>query len=97
MIRHLVLFKLNEGIAKDDPRVLAAHEAFVGLDRKVPELLEWQHGFNFSPRDIAHDYALSSLFADEAGLEAYATHPDHVAAGALWRAISTLSVVDFVV
>ncbi|GAB2687695.1 Dabb family protein [Kitasatospora kifunensis] len=95
MIRHLVLFKLNEGITKDDERALAAAKGFEGLDQQIPELLEWQHGWNVSPRDVAYDYAINSLVADQAALQAYATHPEHVAAAQLWRAIATLVVADF--
>ncbi|MGF1428808.1 Dabb family protein [Kitasatospora sp. LaBMicrA B282] len=95
MIRHLVMFKLNEGIAKDDPRALAAAKAFDGLEEQIPELLEWQHGFNVSPRDVAYDYAINSLVADQDALQVYATHPAHVAAAQLWRAIATLVVADF--
>ncbi|WP_035847448.1 Dabb family protein [Kitasatospora azatica] len=95
MIRHLVLFKLNEGISKDDERALAAHKAFEGLDQQIPELLEWQHGWNVSPREVAYDYALNSLVADQNALQAYATHPDHVAAAHQWREIATLVVADF--
>ncbi|MCC9309438.1 Dabb family protein [Kitasatospora sp. RB6PN24] len=95
MIRHLVLFKLNEGVAKDDPRAQAAAAGFDGLDRQIPELLEWQCGWNVSPRDVAYDYALNSLFADQDALKAYATHPAHVAVAEQWRAIATLVVADF--
>jgi hypothetical protein len=95
VIRHLVLFKLNEGITKDDERALAAAKGFEGLDQQIPELLEWQHGWNVSPRDVAYDYAINSLVADQAALQAYATHPEHVAAAQLWRAIATLVVADF--
>ncbi|MGQ4426866.1 Dabb family protein, partial [Streptomyces violaceoruber] len=31
MIRHLVLFKLNDGVGRDEPRVLAGVEAFRAL------------------------------------------------------------------
>ncbi|MFI9269728.1 Dabb family protein [Kitasatospora sp. NPDC052896] len=95
MIRHLVLFKLNDGIAKDDERALAAAEGFEGLDQQIPELLEWQTGWNISPREVAYDYAINSLVADQDALQAYATHPAHVAAAARWREIATLVVADF--
>ena len=95
MIRHLVLFKLNEGIGKDDPRAIAAAKGFEGLDQQIPELLEWQIGWNISPRDVAYDFALNSLVADAAALEAYATHPAHVVVAKQWREIATLVVADF--
>ena len=95
MIRHLVLFKLHEGITKDDPRALAAAEGFVGLDKEIPALLEWQVGWNVSPRDVAYDFAINSLVADEEALQAYATHPAHVAAAKRILEIATLVVADF--
>ena len=38
MIRHLVLFKLNEGVERDEPRVAAGARAFAGLGELVPDL-----------------------------------------------------------
>ena len=35
MIRHLVLFKLDEGVERDDPRVLEGVDAFRSLDGKI--------------------------------------------------------------
>ena len=38
MIRHLVLFKLNDGVKRDDPQVVAGVKAFQELSGKIPEL-----------------------------------------------------------
>jgi hypothetical protein len=95
VIRHLVLFKLNDGVSKDDPRAQAAAAGFDGLDQQIPELLELQHGFNISPREIAYDFAINTLFADQAALKVYAEHPAHVAVATQWQAIATLVVADF--
>ncbi len=95
MIRHLVLFKLNEGIGKDDERAVAAAKGFEGLDLLIPELLEWQHGWNVSPREVAYDFAINSLVADQDALAVYATHPAHVEVALQWREIATLVVADF--
>ncbi|MFC5908147.1 Dabb family protein [Streptacidiphilus monticola] len=95
MIRHLVLFKLNEGVAKDDPRALEGAAMFEALGGKIEQLREWQCGWNVSPRDNAYDFAINSLVEDEAGLTGYATHPDHLAAVDHWRSIATWVIADF--
>ncbi|MFB7667466.1 Dabb family protein [Kitasatospora sp. NPDC056138] len=94
MIRHLVLFKLNDGVSKDDERVLAGAKAFEGLGTLIPELREWQCGWNITERDIAFDYAINSLVADHDALQAYLTHEAHQAAAALWREFATWVIAD---
>ncbi|MEU9332939.1 Dabb family protein [Streptomyces sp. NPDC048290] len=95
MIRHLVLFKLNEGVSPDDPRVAAAVASFDGLDDRIEELREWELGRNISDRPIAYDFAINSVVEDPAALRRYLEHPDHQAGVALWRAVATWVVADF--
>ena len=95
MIRHLVLFKLNEGVAKDEQRVLAGAKAFEELGALIPELREWECGWNTTERDIAYDYAINSLVEDREALQSYLTHPEHVAAAQLWREFATWVIADF--
>jgi hypothetical protein len=95
MIRHLVLFKLNDGVAKDDPRVVAGVDAFNELGKLVPELREWQCGWNVTDRDIAYDFAINSLVDDGAALQAYLTHPAHQAGVGLWKQFATWIIADF--
>lgn len=94
MIRHLVLFKLNEGVARDEPRVEAGAKAFEALDGVVPELLTWQCGWNITDRDIAYDYALVCDVADRDALARYLAHPDHQAAVVQWRTFATWVIAD---
>ncbi|MER7849392.1 Dabb family protein [Kitasatospora sp. NPDC096077] len=94
MIRHLVLFKLNEGVAKDEPRVLAGAKAFAELGSLIPELREWESGWNTTERDIAYDYAINSLVEDGTALQAYLTHPAHQAAAGQWREFATWVIAD---
>ncbi|MEE1828445.1 Dabb family protein [Streptomyces sp. BE20] len=94
MIRHLVLFKLNEGVSKDDGRALAGAKAFEELGPVVPELREWECGWNTTERDIAHDYAINSLVEDREALQAYLTHPAHQAAAGQWREFATWVIAD---
>ena len=94
MIRHLVLFKLNDGVAKDEPRVLAGVDAFEGLGKQIDELREWQCGWNLTVRDIAYDYAINSLVDDAEALQTYLAHPAHQAGVALWREFATWVIAD---
>ncbi|GAA0386920.1 Dabb family protein [Streptomyces luteireticuli] len=95
MIRHLVLFKLNEGVDRDDPRVLAGVEAFERLDGAVPELRFWECAWNISDRPIAYDFAVNSAVEDAEALQRYLDHPAHRAAAAQWREFATWVIADY--
>ena len=94
MIRHLVLFKLNDGVAKDEPRVVAGVEAFEALGKQIDVLREWECGWNVTVRDIAYDFAINSLVDDDEALQTYIAHPAHQAGVALWREFATWVIAD---
>ncbi|MGP3924605.1 Dabb family protein [Streptomyces sp. 8N616] len=95
MIRHLVLFKLNEGVGRDDPRVAAGVKAFQELGGLIPELEFWECAWNISERPIAYDFAINSAVADRAALQRYLEHPAHQAGVAQWREFATWVVADY--
>ncbi|ANW19146.1 Dabb family protein [Streptomyces clavuligerus] len=95
MIRHLVLFKLNEGVARDEPRVAAGVRAFEELGGLVPELEFWECAWNITDRDIAYDFAINSAVADHAALTRYLQHPAHQAAADRWREFATWVIADY--
>ncbi|WP_255949311.1 Dabb family protein [Streptomyces odontomachi] len=95
MIRHLVLFKLNDGVTRDDPRVVAGAAAFQALGDLVPEVTFWECGWNVSDRPIAYDFAINSAVEDTAALQRYLAHPDHQAGVALWREFATWVIADY--
>ncbi|MFF3875618.1 Dabb family protein [Streptomyces sp. NPDC001978] len=95
MIRHLVLFKLNEGVERDDPRVVAGDEAFKALGGQIEELCFWECGWNVSDRPIAYDYAINSAVDDTDALKLYIEHPAHQAGTALWREFATWVIADY--
>ncbi len=64
MIRHLVLFKLNDGVGRDEPRVVAGAKAFRELADQIPELEFWECAWNITDRPIAYDFAVNSAVAD---------------------------------
>ncbi|MFI6285551.1 Dabb family protein [Streptomyces sp. NPDC051018] len=95
MIRHLVLFKLNEGVARDEPRVAAGAKAFEELGALVPELEFWECAWNITERPIAYDFAINSAVADPGALKRYLEHPAHQAAAAQWREFATWVIADY--
>ncbi|NEC28416.1 Dabb family protein [Streptomyces sp. SID8111] len=95
MIRHLVLFRLDEGVRRDDPRVVAGVEAFRALGDTIPEVRFWECAWNITDRPIAYDFAINSAFDDSDALQRYLTHPDHEAGVALWREFATWVIADY--
>jgi hypothetical protein len=95
MIRHLVLFKLNEGVRRDDPRVVAGAQGFAELGALVPEVASWETGWNLSDRPIAYDFAINSSVGDTDALTRYLEHPAHQAAVAPWTEFATWVIADY--
>ncbi|MCG7204102.1 MULTISPECIES: Dabb family protein [Streptomyces] len=95
MIRHLVLFKLNEGVERDDPRAVAGAAAFSALGGVIEDLRFWECGWNVTDRPIAYDFAINSAVEDAAALKRYLEHPDHQAAAAQWREFATWVIADY--
>ncbi|MEU9293422.1 Dabb family protein [Streptomyces sp. NPDC048266] len=95
MIRHLVLFKLDEGVTRDEPRVVAGVEAFRALGDQIPELTFWECDWNISDRPIAYDFAINSAVEDADALKRYLEHPAHQAGVAQWREFATWVIADY--
>lgn len=95
MIRHLVLFKLNEGVSRDEPRVVAGAQAFAELGAQIDDVASWECGWNITDRPIAYDYAINSSAVDADALRRYLDHPAHVAAVVPWREFATWVVADY--
>ncbi|MFI6033865.1 Dabb family protein [Streptomyces sp. NPDC051315] len=95
MIRHLVLFKLNEGVERDDRRVVEGEAAFRALGEEIEDLRFWELGWNISERPIAYDFAINSAVEDADALKRYIEHPAHQAGVALWREFATWVVADY--
>ncbi|MET9555164.1 Dabb family protein [Streptomyces sp. NPDC006645] len=95
MIRHLVLFKLNEGVSRDEPRVVAGVRAFEELGDRIPELRQWECAWNISDRPIAQDFAINAAVDDAEALTRYLEHPDHQAGVGQWREFATWVIADY--
>lgn len=93
-IRHIVLFKFDDGISWGDPRALAAEKITLEHPRHIPEIAGWQAGRSVAERAEGYDFALIGDFADHTALSGYMTHPHHQRGVTAWRAISTWVVAD---
>ncbi|WP_071145127.1 Dabb family protein [Bacteroides ihuae] len=84
MIKHIVLFKLKDEISIE--KKLAVMNKFKGaieaLPATIPVIRMIEVGLNVNPAE-SWNIALSSEFDSLDDLKVYATHPDHVAAGAI--------------
>lgn len=95
-IRHIVTW----GMAAEDPATRAAHAAEVverlrGLDGVVESIRSLSVGVNALEIPGNSDVALVADFDDEAGLQAYQTHPAHQAVVGFIRSVTgARSAVD---
>ncbi len=84
MVKHIVLFKLRNDIPEETRRAAALRfkEAIEALPPKIDVIRNIEVGLNMNP-DETWTIALYGEFDTLADVRAYATHPDHVAAGKL--------------
>jgi len=95
MIKHIVLFDLNDGVGKDDPRVTRAFTELRALEGKIPLVRQWEVGENVSNRPIAADFGLYSGFDSAADLAAYVNDPAHREVVALLKEVCAWKVCDY--
>jgi len=58
MIRHIVLFKLKDGLTREDPRVQAVSSALTELGPTLAAVLHWETRWCFGSRPVSNDFAL---------------------------------------
>ena len=73
MIKHIVLFKLEESEHKN-VRLQEIRDRLEALVQVIPELKEMQVGINVNPEE-KWDFSLEAVVADLHALEVYANHP----------------------
>ncbi len=79
MIKHIVMWNLRG----DTPEQKASaavllKRGFEDLHGRIPGLLHIEVGIDISRVDYACDVVLYSEFEDQASLDAYANHPEHL-------------------
>jgi len=94
MLRHVLLFKFYDNVPEETrARAVAALKELGAL---VPEVREWS-----VERDIGvrpgrnHDLAQVSAFDDQAALERYRVHPEHIRVRDLMATCCDWVVVDY--
>ncbi len=95
MIRHLVLFKLNDGVTRDEPRVVAGGKALEELGGLIPEVVSWEAAWNITDRPIAYDFAINAVVGGPEALTRYLEHPAHQAGVGQWREFATWVIADY--
>lgn len=76
MVIHIVMFKFLESTSVDDIDNLK--DKIESLEKSVPTLRSMEVGINFADESRAMDMSLISRFDDKDGLDAYASHPEHL-------------------
>lgn len=77
MLRHIVMMRFSEEVSKENAGQ-QVKSMLTDLLKTVEPLKKMEVGLNISTSPSAFDLVLTADFDDEAGLNAYRVHPDHV-------------------
>ena len=95
MVIHVVMWKFKDDVDKD-AAFGELKPLLEGLVDRVPDLDSLELGLNFNDGDASWDLVLRSSHKNQAVLEAYRVHPDHVAAAKrVVELVKDRAVVDF--
>jgi quinol monooxygenase YgiN len=79
MIKHIVMWNLRGDTPEQKAGAAALlKRSFEELRGRIPGLLSIEVGIDTSRADYACDVVLYSEFENQAALDAYATHPEHL-------------------
>lgn len=98
MTKHIIIWKLKEEFSAQDKAIAKAQakEKLEGLIHKIDGILKIEVITEILDSSANADMMLYSEFRDEAALEFYQTHPDHIEAAKYVRSVvSTRSCVDY--
>lgn len=97
MLKHIVMLKFNAG---QDIEQLSGEftQMLNALKNSVPSLKSMEVGKNISVKPSAYHLVLTAFFDDEAGLDAYRSHPDHVKIlHRIKKTVEKMAAVDYFV
>ena len=79
VLRHIVLYKFKDDLKPGE--VQQVIDAFAGLPKKIPYIMDFEHGTNVSPEGKSEGltHAFVVTFADEKGRDLYLKDPAHLA------------------
>lgn len=79
MIRHIVMWRLRGETTQEQAEARQRIKlAFENLRGRIPGLNRLEVGLDISGIDYACDVVLVTEFENQAALESYATHPEHL-------------------
>ena len=80
MIKHIVLWKIKDGVEGKTKKesILTLKEALEGLKGKIKEIQFLEAGLNFNPADTACDLSLYTEFKSRQDLDLYQKHPEQM-------------------
>ncbi len=90
MVKHIVMFKLTEKTPENLDLVV---KALNGMQGKIETLRFLEVGRDFSASERSYDVVLTTHFDDQAGLNTYISHPEHLPVVKLIRSLCSGSVV----
>jgi Stress responsive A/B Barrel Domain len=95
MLTHIVCWKYKTETTEEQRE---DHRAKLrNLPNVIPEIISFSVGADILHLERSFDTGLVSTYADEAGLNAYTTHPEHQAVANLGKQIAEKVVsVDFI-
>lgn len=77
MILHIAAFRWKEEVTEAD--VSALTDALMAMAEGIPEIRSYVAGPNLHLRPAGSDYGVAAILDDQAGLDTYLDHPDHLA------------------
>jgi len=90
MVKHIVMFKLNQKNQENLDAVVAALE---GMKRKIETLRFLEVGRDYCGSERSYDVVLTTHFDDREGLNTYISHPNHLPVVTKIRSLCSHSVV----
>lgn len=77
MIKHIVMWRLNEQAGNKTENALQLKQRLESLNGKIPGLIRLEVGIDFSKEEESSDVILYSEFESREALAAYQVHPAH--------------------
>ncbi len=96
MIKHIVMWRLDEQAGDKAGNALRLKRLLEGLNGRIPGLLRLEVGIDFSRDNDSSDVVLYSEFESRQALDAYQKHPAHAEVAPFVKAVrSERRVVDY--
>lgn len=93
MIRHIVVFKFNEGVSEEEKSI--GINMLKDLKNKVPEIQEWEIGIQRVPSEKYYDFIQISSFEDTDAIDRFKQNQDHENVRQYLKARATWVKVDY--